>query len=72
MTSRCNAKRATIGTLKEGQPVTRAFEQTYSYLISDEGTVGAATVSVLILASVVMVKCLMAYPWLITVVAFEG
>jgi len=52
--------------------VTRAFEETYSYLISDEGIVGAATVSVLILASVVMVKCLTAYPWLITVVAFEG
>lgn len=52
--------------------MTCVFEETYSYLISDEGIVGAATMSVLIFACLVMVKCLIAYPELIPVLAFEG
>ena len=42
--------------------MSRALKATYSYVMSEEGTVGTATVTVLALASLVMLVCLISYP----------
>ena len=42
--------------------MSRALKTTYSYMTSEEGTVGTATVAVLALACLVMLLCLISYP----------
>jgi hypothetical protein len=43
-----------------------------TYMMSDEGTVGTATVAVLMLACVVMLACLISYPEVTEAFALAG
>jgi hypothetical protein len=50
----------------------RALPLVYGYLTSEEGTFGIATVTVLVLACVVMLRCVISYPAIGQAFAFSG